>query len=251
MNSMWMKTLALAASAVATSHAIFGIGGQWAPAPSLEIKSTQGNVAQEGTDSISVEQGGVSGLQGFGFKLWIDFLPFVDIEATTNIQWGMYDVSVVAPNGDRTDLNFDVGVPTVDKPGFARVVSDVSVLYPFLKLPPVVSLVKIYAGGGLTHVVASEVLNASFAKKAVAAAVDGNPTAADSPEKVEEILIDAIKEEGLKSGVGFHLMVGAKAKPPVIPIAAFVNLKYHFLSTMPSAVDANALTMEIGGALAF
>jgi hypothetical protein len=40
-------------------------------------------------------------------------------------------------------------------------------------------------------------------------------------------------------------------KPPVIPIAAFADIKYHFLSTMPSAVDANSLTMELGAALAF
>lgn len=251
MNSMWMKTLALAASAVATSHAIFGIGGQWAPAPSLEIKSTSANIAGSGSDSISIDQGGVSGLQGFGVKLWIDALPFVDIEIGSNIQWGMYDVSIVAPGEDPIDLNFDLGVPTVDKPGFARIVNDISVVYPFLKLPPVVSLVKLYAGGGITHVLATEVLNASFAKKAVAAAVEEDPGAAGSAEEISEILVNAIVDEGLKSGMGFHLVAGAKAKPPVIPIAAFVNFKYHFLSTMPSAADANSLTMEIGGALAF
>src|SRR5690606_20413988 len=131
MNSMWMKTLALAASAVATSHAIFGIGGQWAPAPALEIKSTSANIAGagSGSDSISVDQGSVSGLQGFGVKLWIDALPFVDIEIGSNVQWGLYDVSIVAPNEDPIDLNFDLGVPTVDKPGFARSASDSSLLY--------------------------------------------------------------------------------------------------------------------------
>jgi hypothetical protein len=37
----------------------------------------------------------------------------------------------------------------------------------------------------------------------------------------------------------------------VIPIAAFADIKYHFLSTLPSAVDGNSLTMELGAALAF
>ena len=63
--------------------------------------------------------------------------------------------------------------------------------------------------------------------------------------------MSAIKDEGLKSGMGFHLELGAKAKAPIIPIAVFVDFKYHFLSTMPSAVDGNSLTMEMGGALAF
>src|SRR5690606_4427998 len=208
--SMWMKTLALAASAVATSHAIFGIGGQWAPVPALEIKSTSANIAGAGSDSVSVEQGSVSGLQGFGVKLWIDAFPFVDIEIGSNIQWGLYDVSIVAPNEDPIDLNFDLGVPSMDKPGFARIVSDVSVLYPFLKLPPVVSLVKLYAGGGITHVLATEVLNASFARKAVAAARADDPAAGGDAEEISEILMESIVDEGLKSGMGFHLIVGAK-----------------------------------------
>jgi hypothetical protein len=31
----------------------------------------------------------------------------------------------------------------------------------------------------------------------------------------------------------------------------YADMKYHFLSTMPSAVDANSMTMELGAALAF
>ncbi|HKP97515.1 MAG TPA: hypothetical protein VJ385_17350 [Fibrobacteria bacterium] len=254
MKIMWMKTLALAATAAAYSHAIFGIGGQWAPALGLEVKEGKGNIAAAGADSISIDQASVSGLNGFGMKLWIDALPFVDLEASSNIQYGFYDVSIISPpNSTRKDLTFDLGVPGVDKPAFARIMSDVTVLYPFLKLPPVVSLVKVYAGAGITHVLATEVLNAKFAKKAVSKVTSGGggAAAADTPEEVSAILVDAIEDEGLKSGVGFHLELGAKAKPPVIPLAVFANFKYHFLSTMPSAVDGNSLTLELGGALAF
>jgi hypothetical protein len=251
MHSIWMKTLGLAAGAVVYSHAIFGIGGQWAPATGLEVKSSKGKAASAGSDSIVLDQKGVTGLNGFGVKLWIDALPFVDIEAGSNIQWGLYDVSILGPGTTKTDLKFDLGVPSVDKPGFARIVNDLSVLYPFLKLPPLVSIVKLYAGAGMSYVLATEVLNSGFAKKAVDKAMAGDPTKADTPDEVSKILIDAIKDEGLKSGVGFHLQAGAKAKPPIIPIAIFANIKYHILSTMPSAVDANSLTMELGGALAF
>jgi len=253
MTAAWIKSLALAAVAVGYSHAIFGIGGQWAPAPGLEVKGSSGTLAQAGTDSITLSQAKVSGLNGFGVKLWIDALPFIDIEAGSNVQWGMYDVSIT--QGSQTQkLSFDLGVPTVDKPGFARIVSDVTILYPFLKLPPVVSIVKLYAGAGLSHVLATEVLNQKFAKKAVDKATNSgvNPSAADTPDEVAKILVDAIKDEGLKNGVGFHLEAGAKAKVPIIPIAVFADVKYHFLSAgMPSGVDANSMTFELGGALAF
>lgn len=252
MKAAWIKSLALAAAAVGYSHAIFGIGGQWAPAPGLEVKGSTGTLVKTGTDSITMSQGKVSGLNGFGVKLWIDALPFIDIEAGSNVQWGMYDVTVAQGNQSQK-LTFDLGIPTVDKPGFARIVSDVSVLYPFLKLPPLVGIVKLYAGAGLSHVVATEVLNEKFAQKAVDKATSSgtNPSAADTPEKVANILVDAIKEEGFKSGVGFHLEAGAKAKVPIIPIAVFADVKYHFLSSMPSGVDASGATFELGGALAF
>jgi hypothetical protein len=253
MKNLFIKTLALAACATAYSHAIFGIGGQYAPALGLEVKGSNGVVASSGGNNISIDQASVSGLTGFGVKLWIDALPFIDLEATSNIQYGFYDVNIISPSGT-TPLEFDLGVPLVDKPAFARIMNDVSVLYPFLKLPPVVSLVKLYAGAGITHVLATEVLNSGFAKKAVDKAVakaGGSTTAADSPEEVAAIVVDAIKDEGLTSGFGFHLIAGAKAKPPIIPLAVFANIKYHILSSMPSSVDGNSLTLELGGALAF
>ena len=252
MKTMWMKTLALSACAVMYSHAIFGIGGQWAPALGLAIKGSDQNIAASGSDSISVKQASASGLNGMGLKLWIDALPFIDIEASSNFQYTLYDVSVNGPGSQTTPIKFDLPVPILDKPGFARIMSDVTLLYPFLKLPPVVNLVKVYAGAGITHVLATEVINADFAKKAVAkATANNNDAAADTPEEVAAILAKSIKDEGLNSGIGFHLELGAKIKPPVIPLAAFVDFKYHFLSSMPSAVDGNSLTMEIGGALAF
>lgn len=254
MKVAWIKSLALAVLAVGYSHAIFGIGGGWAPAPSLEIKGSTGTLAGSGADAITLSQSKVSGLNGFGLKLWIDALPFIDIEAGSNIQWGMYDVTVAQASSNYSKkVTFDLGVPTVDKPGFARIVNDVTILYPFLKFPPVISIVKLYAGAGLTDVVATEVLNQKFAVKAVSKATKSgsDPTAADSPEKVATIIANAIKDEGLKNGVGFHLEAGAKAKVPIIPIAAYADVKYYFLSTMPSAVDANSMTFELGGALAF
>ncbi len=251
MKTMFIKTMVLAASAVVYSHAIFGIGAQWAPAPGLEVKASDGVVAGSGSTAISLNQAKVSGLQGFGVKLWIDALPFIDIEGGSNVQLGYYDLSV-ASSSDTVQVKFDPGVPGVEgKPAFARIVSDITILYPFLKLPPLVSIIKLYAGGGLSHVIATEVLNAGFGKKAVTKAAGGDLTKADSPDEVSKILIDAIKDEGLKSGVGFHLEVGAKAKVPVIPIAIYADAKYYMLSSMPSAVDANSVTYELGAALAF
>ncbi len=252
MKNLLMKTMGLAAGAVVYSHAIFGIGGQWAPAPGLSVKASNDVVAGSGTSAISIDQKSVSGLNGFGVKLWVDAIPFIDLEAGSNIQFGTYDLALVS-SGGTLPVKFDVGVPLVpNKPVYARIVNDLTVLYPFLKLPPLVSILKLYAGAGVSYGLTTEVLNAKFGKKAVDDAIaKSGATAADSPEKVSTILVKAIENNGLKSGMGFHLEAGAKAKIPVIPIAVFANAKYHMLSSMPSAVDANSLTLELGGALAF
>jgi hypothetical protein len=248
MKSIGIKALAVLAMGAAHSYAIFGIGGQWAPAPGLEVTDSEGDLVTTSAGAISLRQGGVEGLQGFGVKAWVDFLPFIDIEATSNIQMGYYDLDVI--RGSTTvPVEAELDVPFVEgKPVFARIVSDLSVLYPFLKLPPLVSLVKLYAGGGITHVLATEVVTSEFAQDAVAGKA---PADVDTPEEVAALLADKVVDEGLTSGVGFHLMAGAKAKPPIIPIAVFANVKYHFLSSQPEAVDGNALTLEVGGALAF
>lgn len=252
MNRIGMKTFGLMAAAAAYSHAIFGIGGQWAPAMGLEVKGSSQTISDAGTTAFSINQEAVEGLNGFGAKIWIDALPFIDIEAASNIQMGYYDLSV-SRGGDTVAVKAELDVPFVEgKPVFARIVSDLSVLYPFLKLPPVVSLVKLYAGGGVTHVLSTEVVNAAFAKKAVQSAVTARgAAAADTPEELGTILADAVVDEGLTSGVGFHLMAGAKVKPPIIPLAAFINFKYHFLNSQPDAVDGSSMTLEVGGALAF
>lgn len=250
MRHIGMKTFAILAGAVAYSHAIFGIGGQWAPALGLEIKGDSSAVVGSGATGIYLSQAKVEGLNGLGVKLWVDFLPFVDIEAGSNIQFGFYDLKVIQGT-NVVEVKAPLDVPMVDeKPGFARIASDLSVLYPFLKLPPVVSIAKIYAGAGITHVLATEVLNAKLAKKAVDKAVAAGRTP-DSPAEVAQELVNVLKDEGLSTGMGFHLVAGAKVKPPIIPIAIFANLKYHFLGSMPDAVDGNSLTAELGGALAF
>lgn len=247
MKSIGMKTFGILAAAVAYSHAIFGIGGQWAPALGLEVKGSNDVVVDlPAGDDVKLIQGKVEGLQGFGVKLWIDFLPFVDVEASSNIQFGQYDLRA-AQGADTVDVAAPLDVPLVEeKPGFARIASDVSILYPFLKLPPVVSIAKLYAGAGVTHVLATEVLNAKLAQKAVA-----GKTGIDNEQELANEIAKTLEKEGFSSGFGFHLVAGVKVSPPIIPIAVFANAKYHFLSSQPEAVDGSSLTTELGAALAF
>lgn len=257
MRQFIVSSLVMAFGAVLPSHALFGIGGQWAPAPSLSVKAGSGSIASHGADSIGLVNGKSDALNGFGIKLWIDFLPLVDIEFASNVQFATYKSSFLYPDGqggtDEIPLKFDLGFPLAPStPMFARWHNDIAVLYPFLKLPPVVNLVKIYGGGGLSYGMATPVLTASFAKEAMAKAkASGKLTETSSEQEVANLLINSITGEDPDMGMGFFLQLGAKLKPPVIPIAAFVDLKYQFFSFMPKAIDGPGVTLEVGGAFAF
>lgn len=251
MRRLLATTAMVALGSVLPSHAIFGIGGHWAPAPTLSVKKGEGIIAGSGAQAITLQTGESDPLQGFGVKLWIDALPFVDIEAASNVQFGTYDVAFTLPGNNTYDLEFDLGVPLApSKPAFVRIHNDISVLYPFLKFPPAISIAKIYGGAGMSYGLATEVMSTDFAKKALEKAGNINPATA-SEEEVSKALADAIVDEGLQMGVGFYLQVGAKVKPPIVPIAIYADAKYQFFSMMPDAVDGPSVTLELGGALAF
>ena len=56
--------------------------------------------------------------------------------------------------------------------------------------------------------------------------------------------------EGLNTSIGGHILVGLRAKLPIIPIAAYGNFKYYIGGDYPSEIDAGNMTVEVGVGLA-
>jgi len=257
MKSSWIKSFILLGALTLPSHAILGVGLHWAPAFGPEVKAASGPIMPDGyaaSDRITLLTGSTSGLNGIGTKFWIDFLPFIDVEATTNIQFGYYDMAFIVDDGggpDTTEVNPEFNIPfTQNKPFYGRLSGDVAVLYPFFKIP----LLKLYAGGGLSYIAATPVLNNSFAKNALThadTASNFNPDNA-TPEQIQEVLVEALKDEGLQMGIGFFVQAGAKVKAPIIPIALYANAKYGFGGPSTKGVSGvPGLTAELGAAFAF
>jgi len=258
MKSLWTKSLFLVGALALHSHAIFGIGAHWSPALGLELNSDSGEIFRN-VKSIRLNEKGTSGLQGFGIKMWIDALPLVDIQLTGNVQFSTYGVDfIMTPplgTGDTTvPLEIDLSPFPKGKPIFGRMFGDLAILYPFLKIPPLVSLMKIYAGAGVSYGVATEVMSAGFAKKAIdkkiASGSGFNPDNA-YPTEIAKALADEIAAAGFKTGAGGFLQIGTQLKPPVVPLAVYLDFKYHFLGFNPSQVGGTAITMEMGAAIAF
>lgn len=287
---MNFKVLLAAGALLATqSFAIIGIGAHYAPGFGSKMN---GLGPDKIANRVSVSDGGEVQLwhggfdemmQGFGFKLWIDILPIIDIEATFNIQFGSYDATLFVVNDPmaiisggtipndaykQIDLEVELGGTPFGKanPKFVAMTGDLSITYPITFIP----IIRPYIGGGLTYYMNSFILNQPFTKRVVgdtyttlvneatnaiandplALVNDPNAVTGDLGQRVADEMVkniqDAALEEGLKQSIGGHVLVGLRAKLPIIPIAAYANFKYYFGGDFPEEVEPGRMTAEVG-----
>ena len=269
---MKIKALLAAGALLATqSFAIVGIGAHYAPG--LGTKMNAMDAPAPVADNVSLQHQGFDGLmQGFGFKLWVDLLPIIDIEATLNIQFGSYDASLFVTNPAdgsvaEVPLEIELGGTPFGKanPKFVAMAGDLSITYPITFLP----IIRPYIGGGLSYHLNSFVLNQKF----VSSIIDGttqemiqvlaqvDPTdpasvqaAQEKTQQLGEVMKEKVQkaalDEGLNTSIGGHILVGLRAKLPIIPIAAYTNFKYYIGGDYPSEIDAGNMTLELGIGLA-
>ncbi|SHK96590.1 MULTISPECIES: hypothetical protein [unclassified Fibrobacter] len=253
---MNFKLIFAAAALLATqSFAIAGIGAHYTPAVGTTLKEAQ-RADIKGTDGkIGFSHGSFDYIQGFGFKAWVDVLPFVDIEATFNIQFASYNAALWVGEGEdarKIPLEIELGGTPFAKatPKYIAMNADLSVTKPFsIPLFPI----RPYVGGGLTIHWNTFVLNKAFVENVMDKAfADGNYPA-DEDEFVKALkdkVVDYAKDEGLTKSIGIHLLAGVRFKLPIIPIAAYANVKCYLGGDYDSDIDAGNFAFEIGGGFA-
>ena len=278
---MNFKALLAAGALLATqSFAIVGLGVHYAPGFGTKMSGMDSPAPiNENDNSVLLKHEGFSGtMQGFGFKLWVDLLPVIDIEATMNFQFGSYDATLYVENPTdnsyiEVPLEIELGGTPFAKanPKFVAMTGDLSITYPITFIP----IIRPYIGGGLSYHLNSFVLNQKFVSSVVderamtlvkeLAGIGTNidpenldpNTRAMAEEKSKELgetmkqnVQDAATNEGLTKSLGGHVLVGLRAKLAIIPIAAYGNFKYYFGGDYPKEVDAGNMTVEVGVGLA-
>ena len=293
--------LAAGALLASQSFAIIGIGAHYTP--NFGTKMTGFAEPDRFGNSVDVTDAGEVKLwhggfdemmHGFGFKVWVDILPIIDIEATFNIQFGSYDASLffMDPSaslaGDpavdpykQIDLEIELGGTPFGKanPKFVQMNGDLSITYPITFIP----IIRPYIGGGLTYYMNTFILNQPVTKRVIGdtyttirneieaeaanalnaamsdpTSIDPNsiatPDAGQMAQRLSDALVenlqDAALEEGLKTSIGGHILVGLRAKLPIIPIAAYANFKYYFSGDFPDEVEPGRMAAEVGVGLA-
>ena len=216
--------------------------------------------------NITVNQKSASGLQGIGFKAWIDIIPVVDIEGTLNVAATRYNTSLNIPSLTETgDIIYNeinlVYTPDAPysmifgeaSPLFGVVNGDISVTYPFdLKI------LRPYVGVGFSYFASIPVVNADFAKKMIdkdllAVLIPADPTDPnvdpDAAAKIQKALIKALENESYTTGMGGHIIAGLRIKPPIIPLAVYANGKYY-IGGNTNKQFSQGLVLEVGGGFA-
>ena len=226
---MNFKIIFAAAALLATqSFAIAGIGAHYTPAVGTSLNEAKKSEIFKGQDKLQFSHGNFDYIQGFGFKAWVDLLPFIDIEGTFNIQFASYNASLWAMRDDGTfkeiPMEIELGGTPFAKatPKYIAMNADISVTYPFsIPLFPI----RPYVGGGLTMHWNTFVLNKAF-------------------------VANVIKDEGLTKSIGIHLLAGVRFKLPIIPIAAYANVKCYLGGDYDDDIDAGHFAFELGGGFA-
>jgi len=139
---------------------------------------------------------------GGGVYLFIDFLPVVDIELELNMFLNKFDVEYINPN-----------VPDVSEEfGWARTAGYLSIQRKLFKIP----MFSIFAGGGLSFHASVPLLDDKFVEEFL----DNDPT---KPLEIKDLEDEIIKK------TGFHIELGGRFKPILIPFAVNVKFRHTFV----------------------
>jgi hypothetical protein len=250
--------VALVSLAAGQAFAIGGIGVHYTMNTG-HLAASDGSIQAEGISIASIDQKKTSTLRGIGFKAWIDALPFVDLEATWNMQFASYRASLytVAKDTIPLQVGFD-GIPGYSakaNPVYANMNLDISAMFAIDFLP--IPFITPYVGGGFTWMISAPVINAGFINDAIVYGEGpdyGELGLAEAIENgrvgdVAENLTDYLDDKGLNTGIGGHIIAGLRFKLPIIPIALYGNWKHYFGGGLESQFK-NKQVFEIGGGFA-
>ena len=245
---MNFKIIFAAAALLATqSFAIAGIGAHYTPAVGTSLNEAKKSEIFKGQDKLQFSHGNFDYIQGFGFKAWVDLLPFIDIEGTFNIQFASYNATLWV-DGEPHPLEIELGGTPFAKatPKYIAMNADISVTYPFsIPLFPI----RPYVGGGLTMHWNTFVLNKAFVANVIKDAY-GEAAVVPSANELANKVVDYAKDEGLTKSIGIHLLAGVRFKLPIIPIAAYANVKCYLGGDYDDDIDAGHFAFELGGGFA-
>lgn len=194
-----------------------------------------------------------------GGKAFIDILPFISA-AELSVNFGMweyegsitYPISVTFTNPGATNNQnikdvanityattqitseaLGLGNPFVKNTPYAKLQFDLTARKNLLALPPIIKIIKIYTGAGMTLSFATPLLSGAFIEKTLGTTLatvrnvndlQGNLFGQDNDAMVR--IGKQFMKELMTPHTGMHIDLGATAKLPVMPVGVFLDARY-------------------------
>ena len=171
-------------------------------------------------DIGSIERTEIGAPIGVGAFAYLTIVPFVDFEASAHVTGSPYDYTYQDLSGNNEKMTLP----------FGKFSWSLSVQKPVLKIPTI----RMYIGGGVNK--------ASFTK----IVTPQNMESLD-PEQLNDI--EYINDNLSTSSSGFHIELGARFKPPIIPFSINTNARYNFIDGVIPG-ENGYLTISAGMAFA-
>jgi len=214
-----------------------------------------------------------------GGKAYIDFIPVIDgVELSCN--FGLWEYKGVLsyptglnPNKTIDEIRTNPTAPdnytfgekplTLEEFGmdywglkntpYAKFHIDATVRKYVLKIPPVINIVKIYTGAGLSTHFATPMLDNEFVAKVLKTelGVNFDPQSLAGEELGRAILDELIA--GLSEPtIGAHVAAGAAVSIPILPVGIYADAKYMLPFTeMGSSLTGMGLLVNVGISVGF
>jgi hypothetical protein len=203
--------------------------------------------------SLPLDRAKMAGMYQVGVKAWLEIplLP-IEFEAASNLAWGNYKSSMIYSDGINAPKSIPVDVPSPlvgfgeDKGStpYVNLLTDLTIRYPLIEIPPVLHTLKLYVGAGVTHVLATRVIDKKDIKETFESTASG--VTFDTTKAGLESAGKVVEDNLLQSTIGGHVSVGAQLKIPVLPFAFFVDGKWYFNTATSDAATKYPLVVSAG-----
>jgi len=220
---------------IVTTSSVFAIGGF-----GLQLGQSMFSVAESNPASpnVTLTNGSFDGAYAVGGYLYIDAIPFIDLDVDFNVRGNTYDIKFSNHSG------IDGALAAMDPINFGWASTDV---YLTLRKKviglsiPFLAGAKLHAGGGYNTHLTTPVANIDMIKDLLGGDLDNG-----SVDNLDKNLEDFLKnKDNYISASGFHFQAGLQFK--LLMLDTFLTYRYTIVDdVIPDASGFGSLDLRIG-----
>ena len=186
---------------------------------------------ETGSPRIILKNGAFDGSSSYGGYLYVDAIPFIDLEVDFNFSGNTYDIDFMNVSGDMPTILF----------GWASASTYVTARKKIVGFSiPFLAATKVHAGGGVNTHMTTPIANVDMVTELIGDLLNADPSALD--ENLEDYLTN--KDNYLES-TGIHVQAGLQFK--ILMLDSFINYRYTIAKdVVPGAKGFGALNLRGG-----